>query len=712
MSRVISSLSASNLAGPVSGRSNFLKSVVASHTLQGGGSIGDTIRAAYRSGPTVQLNRLKRWIRDPDQAGFLGQTYESLDKDPEILTTSGGAWSVLLPGNGEYWHAYPILVSVALEWDWLDNWYRPRAGFTWSGGPAAAYSRLVSMRASHGLSQIYPFVGPPIYMFWALEYWNNNIGFSPADRSRAWTASYNQIAGTITINVPGYATWTFNPGIDPNATYLYVAVGGFAGAWTYKLGSGDPIMENLAAAVSGGRPDSGYYPFIPVRLCNTSVASACPELNTQASKAFKKATGSKFVDVVSQIDSHPQVASIDMSMLTFGVQANTQSKYGRRYIYEYCRSLWQRAGSPSGPLAVRIGVDTPFPGGWGSQGGYGLTFKYIREEVLTGTVGAYDALWWETAGEEARLVWQDQPGSYRRMVMGTGIATLTGLPGNGASLGLWGEVGRVDESGFLFPLHKPTLTAIGVHVASEATQEALVLLNGSYDVITSSILSGIIFFITMVLVVAFAPAAIGATGAGLLGSNLAVGTAIGLTGGLAVLAGFLVNTLAAIILTKIITVGSKAIFGDKIGSIIGAVVGFVAVTVGTGLNNGMNVSQIWSNMASARNLLSLTNAVGSGISGYIQGALQELSGEMQQFNQFMDEKLREVQSSYAKNLGYDSGIIDPMGLTDTQFGNSLETPTQFLTRTLLVGSDIADISLNMVSRFTELTISTDLPLTP
>lgn len=709
MSRVVSNVSATNLAGPVTQRHDFLKSLIVAHTFdRSKESIGDAIRRGYSASPTVQLNTLRRWARLQGNAGFLGQTYESLDKSPYIVNNADGTWWVQLPGYEDIiTHAYPIVVSADLEWHWLNDWWLPRSGATWTN-PATAKSSFRTKRATRGLSTFYPFKGPPVWMYWAYPYVATHRPSGPEYASAPWTATYNAATDEIHIVFDGTTNWTFNPGIDPNAQYLYQLYSrGFS--YPYKIGTGDSILDEVAAAITT-KPDGGYYPFIPVRMSNSSVQNACLELNTQASRAFRKATGSKFSKLVAQIDQHPDVGEIDMSMVVPGIQANSQSRFARRYIYAYCKDLWQRAGSPAGPLAVLVGNDAPYPGGWGSQAGCGITFKYIQEETGTGlkvagaTVGS---LWWEVVGEESRLHWQETASSWRTLKLGTAIGELTGLPGSAHRVGLHNVVGATEEASFVFPLHSPTLKALGARVSAEVSGEALVMMVGSYTLVnTSSLLSGLIFFVMAVLVVAFPP---GAAGVGLLGTNMAVGLALGLSGSLAVVAGLIVNTLAAIIVTKLIQKASVAILGDKLGAIVGAVVGFVAVSVGTGLSNGMDMSAIWSSMGSAQNILQLTSAVGSGISGYVQAAIQDLSQEMTAFNQSMEERNAELQKLYAKNIGYGSGSLNAMSLTDTQFGNFSETPEQFLTRTLLTGTDIAEITLGMLTNFAELTTTTELP---
>ena len=60
-------------------------------------------------------------------------------------------------------------------------------------------------------------------------------------------------------------------------------------------------------------------------------------------------------------------------------------------------------------------------------------------------------------------------------------------------------------------------------------------------------------------------------------------------------------------------------------------------------------------------------------------------------------------------FGGGSMIFDPKLLTEHNavLGESMDS---FLQRTLMVGTDIVDISLNLLHNFTDITLSTDLKL--
>ena len=710
MSRIVSSISAANFAGYNPKRRSHVGLAALAHVVQDRpGSLATAIVGAINNSPKTQLQKFRKWANSRENVSFMGKTYEAINRTPYIQPTSGGS-NVLLPEDDPNYIPlmYPIRLPAALEWQWLDEWYKPRANIGWSSD--FNQTSYTAKRAEAGSTGVLVRRGPPVWTFWAVEYWNRRIGPKPGDRDKTWKGSFNPTTGVINMVSEGNWNWSFNPGIDLNGEYLYMTTAK-SDMYQYRIGSGDSIMEQVAAAIPA-ETDFGYYPFIPTTVNSIPVEQGCEELFKQSKKAFKKASGSSFSKLLDQMNESSESSSIDLGMITLGVQASSPKNVMKEYIFRYCQGLRQRAGNPTGAFTVKIGNDTPYLGAWVSESGYGMVFDHMLETSGTGLRtpdSVIKSLVWEVTGDIAKLHWQVSANEWRTISIKKAICQLTGLPGanTGGQAALWQVVNNLGDVPFIFPLHEPTLDTMPKLDAIEVCQEAMNILVGSYTLInTSSLLGGILFFIAGVLLVAFPPSA---AGIGLLGTNAAVGAAIGLAGTAAAIAGLVINAVAALIVLKIISKASVAVFGEKIGAIIGAVVGFAAVTVGTGLMNGQSMSSIWSSMGSAQNIMALTNSVGSGISGYVSAAIAELNAEMQDMSATFESKTTELEKAYAEEFGYGSRVLDPMSLTGSVSGNFMETPSVFLTRTLLTGSDIAEISLGMIDSFTDLTLTSELP---
>lgn len=268
-----------------------------------------------------------------------------------------------------------------------------------------------------------------------------------------------------------------------------------------------------------------------------------------------------------------------------------------------------------------------------------------------------------------------------------------------------------EESGFLIPLHYNTLRGMSLVDSTQVSTCSCYMVLNSYQVVKQKWYQTGIFKIVLVLVVigiTYATGGFGAGSIGLLGANAAVGAALGASGALAAVVGAVANALVAMILVKLVSIGAVAVFGDKLGTIIGTIASLVALQVGTALSNGTSLSASIAQLAKADNILKLTMAAGNGYSDYIRAGAMETIQKTEELKKEYESKSQEISDLYAQNFGYGRGVFDPMSLTEaTSF--IMETRASFLDRTLMTGSDVADMSLTMIRDFTDITLSTKLP---
>lgn len=303
--------------------------------------------------------------------------------------------------------------------------------------------------------------------------------------------------------------------------------------------------------------------------------------------------------------------------------------------------------------------------------------------------------------------------------------------GKAVDITAWEALDDPDPSGFIIPLHEPTLKRVGAVIATDVAREGYYIVFNSYQVVKKKwYQTGIFAFILAVVVVvvvavvtvvtagAGTPAAASA-GAGILGSAAAVGAALGFSGLLAVAVGAAANAIAAMLVLQLVSAGGTALFGEKIGKILTAVAAAIMV-MGTG-PNGFSMSNVgsgWGNLAAIDKLAMMTNAA-SDIAGVLQQEkIDEILAETKQVMEDYEDEMRELKEMMAQLEGED--IIDPMMLTDftsplnqhLQMGPNFqlsstfgETPEDFLSRTLLTGSELIDISHAMVTDFVDATLT-------
>jgi hypothetical protein len=118
------------------------------------------------------------------------------------------------------------------------------------------------------------------------------------------------------------------------------------------------------------------------------------------------------------------------------------------------------------------------------------------------------------------------------------------------------------------------------------------------------------------------------------------------------------------------------------------------------------MASMWGNMMSAQNIMSMTSSVGQGIQGYLQASAMEYGQKTQDLLEDYTKQSREMTEKYIDTFGLKLGF-DAMAFTDYDLLNIAEFPQTFLDRTLLVGSDIADMTLDMLTNFAEYTLNTD-----
>lgn len=326
-----------------------------------------------------------------------------------------------------------------------------------------------------------------------------------------------------------------------------------------------------------------------------------------------------------------------------------------------------------------------------------LTRKNIRRDTqtnkLTVTESSYNM-------QEYEMLWQDASNSYRKLrVLGLGHNNRV-YKNKSVYIDVAEAMGDAEESGFLVPLHTNIYRSMSLTHSTQLSTACSYLVMNSYKKVKEKWYSTGAFKIAVIVVaVVISVFTYGAGGVGILGAYGSVGAALGFVGLAAVIVGAVANAIAAMILISILTKVSVGLFGDKIGFIVAAVASIAAMQVGTALSTGSTMSTMMGNMLNAQNIMQVTNAVGNGIGQYLNASAADTMRKAEQVMQQYNTDSKAIQSKYEEMFGTGTqGVIDPMQLV------SIESLDTFLSRTLLTGSDIADMSLNMIGGMTDLTL--------
>lgn len=314
--------------------------------------------------------------------------------------------------------------------------------------------------------------------------------------------------------------------------------------------------------------------------------------------------------------------------------------------------------------------------------------------------------------DEVSINWQVSANTWRKISI-TGLKHRN-LIYNGKSVDITGREAIEDpeESGFIIPLHEGIYRSMGMKDMTQMSTACSFMVLNCYQVVKEKwYQSGwfkIILIVIVVVITIYTGGAGASTAGGILGSNAAVGAAIGLSGTAALVAGAVANAIAAMLLMKVITKAAVAVFGEKWGAIIGAVAGVVALQVGTAIANGQSMASAFSGLMKADNILKLTSAVGEGYSGYVAASMKEIQQETEDVMANYEAESRKIREAWANTFGTDRGIIDPMDITNA-FQVTRESVDSFLGRTLMTGSEVAEMSLDLLTEMVDITLSTELP---
>ncbi len=304
-----------------------------------------------------------------------------------------------------------------------------------------------------------------------------------------------------------------------------------------------------------------------------------------------------------------------------------------------------------------------------------------------------------------RIYWQRTENTYTYITLKGAVHHNYVYGGKYVSIDAKTALTDEEESGFVVPLHYPTIANMSLVDVTQMSTACTNLLLNSYQIVKVRWYQRGIFKIILVVVIAIVSVAFtGGAGLGLLGTNAFVGGSLGFTGLTAAIVGSVVNALAAVVLTSLIQTFAGKIFGEVFGAIVAAVLGIVIGGAFSSFAQGNGFVLNWSQLMRADNLMKLMDGASNAYVAYVQGSIMDMQNQSVQMMENYENRSKEISDLYAKNIGYGSNIIDPMS-----FMNSTnyypESSSSFLTRTLMTGSDIAYLSHDMMNSFTELTLT-------
>ncbi len=259
------------------------------------------------------------------------------------------------------------------------------------------------------------------------------------------------------------------------------------------------------------------------------------------------------------------------------------------------------------------------------------------------------------------------------------------------------------DTGFIIPLHYGTFIELSLVDSTQMSTACMFLVFNAYEAAIIPWYQSGIFQILLIVVIAIAAAVFtGGVGIGILGANLAVGTGLGFTGLTAAIVGSVANALAAVALSSIIGYFAKSLFGDEIGAIVGTVLSFIVMQGLTSFNNLGSFN--FNDLFKVDTLMMLMDATGNAYTAMVSADIRAMEAELKEYVDQAGETLDTIKEKYYAEFGAGIGYFNPMFFTsDTRL--MVETGDTFLTRTLMTGSDIAELTLSVVNDFGNMSLS-------
>ena len=355
--------------------------------------------------------------------------------------------------------------------------------------------------------------------------------------------------------------------------------------------------------------------------------------------------------------------------------------------------LWWTVGTPMPPPVPDPnppGTDPDY--GTGTGGMLGVSYGYAQSAVCT--------LSWQVS----KNVWQE--------------ITFTDLmhknfvyKGRTVDIKAKDALQDPEESGFIIPFHEGIFNDMPLVRSTQMATAGIYLVFNCYVETKKKWYESGIFRLIVIIIAVVVTVSSGGASAGLLGAASGVGSALGFTGLAAIVVGTVANALAAMVLMSIIQKATVGLFGAKWGAIIGAVVGFITMNVGTSMASGSSFAASMGNLMQAQNILKLSMAAGDAYSKYLNADTKENYGKMEALQEVYKGEMKEIQDMYGEVFGYGSSALDPLYLLDAAKDNNYfpESTDAFTARTLMVGSDVAEMSHGLLNNFVQITLTLDLP---
>lgn len=729
----------------------FLKTTVI-HAVLGGTPIGETITDSLLQGSGIRMRSFLRWANS-DYGGYRDYmgVAESVYYDVSALSNQEAQdW---LQTQYSLADNQSIQVETAYMGEW--NEFNYADYIVWNKFPQYIGTEYYVFTQARYVSGSFSRVNYDVYL---TIHTTDDENSTPFYEEKVWsyqkrTRSNTDSDGNTTYSYEYY--YTYEP-IDPNKQFVYILfyintrteeeitnedgstttithISSEPKAYFYQQGGEETYFEDMFGTATP--LEYTYAPYIPVRIDNAFLDKNS-EGYTLAKKACKKAMGSNcYQEIVDAVGDNDSIGDIDYTYMHFGASLNTPYEIGKDYIFRIIRNLYE-AIQTKNDVQVHIWANSNKSGcqfniwlEWASikhsfNQGLATTdaeedhyyFSWYNERINTGEDSEGNPTY--TTKEHTILRYQEASNRYEEFDL-TDFA-YANLIYHGKSVVYSGgdALSETDEdSGFIIPLQINTYKEMNLIDATDLTQMCNYLIFNCWvkkkqkwyqSGFFSFLITVVVVVVAVVITIWSGGSASGAAGAA-VGSTASTSTAasigafFGLTGTAAIAVGtFVIAAMGAIVANVVAALASKLTGNTFLGSIIGTIAGII---FSYGINSigsmeGFSVSSAFGSLTSAPNLLKLGLGTLNAVSEYMQAAAQETMKALGKLQEEYTSTMEKISDLYKQNLS--SSGFDPLFFTSAMNMNPMENRSSYLTRTLMTGTDIAQMSINMIKDFPSL----------
>jgi len=492
----------------------------------------------------------------------------------------------------------------------------------------------------------------------------------------------------------------------------------------FQLGTGEyPTLDALW--LSRANVEQTYFPSIPFRIDNQDMLDEKYKESAKYKETEKIVSlmGMDAIQIQEMINENPNIKDIDYAFLQAGANMNTESQAEIDYLFrfwEMCMgrqtateadlNAWEALGYDNRPKPMTNSLVIRDP--QSLDGAYKVTIEwdYIKKTTVTGTLSptakinsldivAGTGVTYEYTSSSTRSMMDSTVISIRKQVNATQyeVIEISGAVHKNdvykgktvETLAKDARANPTDNEGFLIPLHMGLFATMPLTKRTQLAQECMYMVFNTYVKTKQKwYQTGWFKVILAIIAIVLIVASWGSATPAVQGAYIAMANIIGISAVvLFTITTFIVGYLASYLIGKW-SAGFESVFGKKWAAVVMAI---VAIVAGAYAGGGFGTSQGW--LKTAVQIIDIASQL---FAGYVQGATMVMKDEYDAFVDKAEEDRKRLEKLSDEFFG-PNDLVSVDYLLQLQKTLREDSPTTFLARTLIVGSDVVDFTLGQIS---------------